>query len=61
MINVRSREGEGTTITVELPCEYRGDSPAESIEDIDATLEPSRLKSFLNIKHIESVETEISS
>ncbi len=61
MINVRSRESEGTTITVELPCEYRGDSPAQSIEDIDATLEPSRLKSFLNIKHIESVETEISS
>ncbi|MDQ3130961.1 MAG: ATP-binding protein, partial [Acidobacteriota bacterium] len=58
MINVRSREGEGTTITVELPCEYRGDSPAAAIEDIDATLEPSRLKSFLNIKHIESVETE---
>ncbi len=61
MINVRSREGEGTTITVELPCEYRGDSPAAAIEDIDATLEPSRLKSFLNIKHIETAETEISS
>ncbi len=61
MINVRSREGEGTTITVELPCEYRGDSPAAAVEDIDAALEPSRLKSFLNIKHIEPAETEISS
>ena len=62
IINVRSREGGGTTITVELPCEYTGGSPANSAdEEIDITIEPSRLKSFLNIKDIKTVETEISS
>ncbi len=54
-INVSSLEGEGTTISVELPREYGG-APIE--DDIDETLEPSRLKSFLNVK---TEETEISS
>jgi two-component system sensor histidine kinase PilS (NtrC family) len=49
-INVRSREGEGTTITVELPCEYQDTSFADDGEDTDMSLEPSPLKSFLNIK-----------
>jgi two-component system sensor histidine kinase PilS (NtrC family) len=58
-INVRSLEGEGTTITVELPCEFRGQNESETGgEELDTTLEPSRLKSFLNVK---TEETEISS
>ncbi|HEY0658706.1 MAG TPA: ATP-binding protein, partial [Pyrinomonadaceae bacterium] len=61
-INVRSRENEGTTITVELPCEYNGGNQSElSEEEIDVTIEPSPLKSFLNIKDIKMEETEISS
>ena len=60
-INVRSREAEGTTITVELPCEYNDNSFTDDDEEADLTLEPSLLKSFLNIKDIKSEETEISS
>jgi two-component system sensor histidine kinase PilS (NtrC family) len=50
IINVRSREGEGTTITLELPCEFQDKSMVNSSEEIDVTMEPSPLKSFLNIK-----------
>ena len=44
VINVRSREGEGTTITVELPTENRRPSAAEN-----GTEERSRIKEFLNV------------
>lgn len=44
VINVRSREGEGTTITVELPRENRRPAASENGHD-----EPSKLKEFLNV------------
>lgn len=53
-INVRSIEGNGTTITIELPSEFRAVDEFEADEDIDETLEPSHLKSFLNIKYEET-------
>jgi two-component system sensor histidine kinase PilS (NtrC family) len=53
-INVRSRENEGTTITVELPSESRGRAALDEQDEIDVTLEPSRLKSFLNVKNEQS-------
>jgi two-component system, NtrC family, sensor histidine kinase PilS len=49
-INVRSIEGKGTTIGVELPSEFRANDEFEKEEEIDVALEPSHLKSFLNIK-----------
>ncbi len=59
-INVRSREGGGTTITVEFPTENRnkpfaGETPNEE-ENLFKT---SRLEGFLNVR--EKEETEISS
>jgi two-component system, NtrC family, sensor histidine kinase PilS len=48
-INVRSREGEGTTITVELPQDYKSRETANETEKSAAT-QPSRLESFLNVK-----------
>jgi two-component system sensor histidine kinase PilS (NtrC family) len=53
-INVRSRENEGTTITVELPCEARGVVTTDEENELDIALEPSRLKSFLNVKSEQS-------
>ncbi len=50
-INVRSAEGKGTTITIELPSEFRANDEDELEDEIDVTLEPSHLKSFLNIKN----------
>ncbi len=50
-INVRSIEGNGTKITIELPCEFRANDNSEVDDEIDETLEPSQLKSFLNIKN----------
>lgn len=47
-INVRSLEGEGTTITVELPCEARKTKSNDSNEKTD--FEVSRLENFLNVK-----------
>lgn len=49
-INVRSRENEGTRITVELPCEARAQTAIDPSEDLDISIAPSRLKSFLNVK-----------
>lgn len=45
-INVRSRESEGTTITIELPTEFR--APASQSETQPA--ESSRLEDFLTVK-----------
>lgn len=48
-INVRSIEGEGTTITVELPSENR---PRPSDDDeIDVSTGPNRLQDLLNVKN----------
>jgi two-component system sensor histidine kinase PilS (NtrC family) len=44
VINVRSREGEGTTITIELPRENRRPTAADNGNE-----ESSRLKQFLNV------------
>jgi two-component system sensor histidine kinase PilS (NtrC family) len=44
VINVRSREGEGTTITVELPTENRRPAAAENGSE-----ERSKIKEFLNV------------
>ena len=49
-INVRSREGEGTTITVELPTELKDSPAAEEAHEIENTVAPSRLESFLNVQ-----------
>lgn len=53
MINVRSIEGEGSVITVELPSENRRIAPDEST-DIEESIAPNRLKSFLKVKKEES-------
>lgn len=48
-INVRSLQGEGTTITVELPSDYRNNSVSNGAESIDNSTMPSRIEGFLNI------------
>jgi two-component system sensor histidine kinase PilS (NtrC family) len=57
-INVRSIEGEGTTITVELPRETRDQQEIEAEKDIHTSTSPTRLKEYLQVKEEES---EISS
>lgn len=52
-INVRSRSGHGTTITVELPVD-RGLRKAQVLTEIHATEEPSRLTDFLKVGQEES-------
>ena len=47
-INVRSRKGEGTVITVDLPKENRRGS-VDAVSDDQADEEPSKLKEFLNV------------
>jgi two-component system sensor histidine kinase PilS (NtrC family) len=47
-INVRSRENEGTTITVELPTEF--DKQADSDVEGETEFKSSRLESFLRVK-----------
>ena len=57
VINVRSLEGKGTIITVELPKDNRrvsSDVPKASARSVEA----SKLESFLNV---ESKETNVSS
>ena len=51
-INVRSRENDGTTITVELPVEFRSANGLIETENGDAAAatQPSRLESFLTVK-----------
>lgn len=46
-INVRSRENEGTTITIELPTEFRAPSGSN---ETDKPIESSRLEDFLTVK-----------
>lgn len=57
VINVRSHEGKGTTITVELPKNNRRGRP-ETARAVHDSTAPSRLKEFLNV---EQKETKISS
>lgn len=57
-INVRSRENDGTTITVELPTEIRNQSLPSAAEEDKNIFKPSRLEDFLIVKE---KETEISS
>lgn len=47
VINVRSREGEGTTITIELPRENR--APAASASDDDEISKPGRVAEFVQV------------
>ncbi|MGI8786886.1 MAG: two-component system sensor histidine kinase NtrB [Pyrinomonadaceae bacterium] len=49
-INVRSRENEGTTITVELPTETKNYNALDEVDTSEMPHEPSRLKDFLNVK-----------
>ncbi len=57
-INVRSRENDGTTITVELPTEIKNQSFLSETEVEENPFKPSRLEDFLIVKE---KETEISS
>jgi two-component system sensor histidine kinase PilS (NtrC family) len=54
-INVRSFEGEGTTITIELPREHRRHKAVDSSGDIHVSTEPSRLNQYLQVKAEKSV------
>jgi two-component system sensor histidine kinase PilS (NtrC family) len=56
-INVRSFEGEGTVITVELPREFKQKPKIEEDTDIHSSSAPTRLKDYLNVKN----ESEVSS
>ncbi len=53
-INVRSIEGEGSVITVELPSENRRITPVNEAENIEDSVAPNRLKGFLKVKKEES-------
>ncbi len=57
-INVRSLEGEGTTITIELPTDLRAQTTALEAQKIENMGQSSRLENFLTIK---SGENKISS
>lgn len=50
-INVRSMEGEGTLITVELPVEIRSQSISQEFNLNEMGEKPLPLESFLNVKH----------
>lgn len=49
-INIRSRESEGTFITVEFPTDLKNDSFPIEENEIENTVQPSRLEGFLNVK-----------
>ncbi|HEX9960327.1 MAG TPA: ATP-binding protein, partial [Pyrinomonadaceae bacterium] len=49
-INVRSRENDGTTITVELPTDFRSANGSIESENGETPTQPSRLESFLTVK-----------
>jgi two-component system sensor histidine kinase PilS (NtrC family) len=49
-INVRSRENEGTTITIELPIEFRPTGASSELGSAEPAAEPSRLEDFLTVK-----------
>jgi two-component system sensor histidine kinase PilS (NtrC family) len=57
-INVRSHEGEGTVITLELPREYRSSAPPGEGKPVMEPSERLRLEDFLKLK---SGENEVSS
>jgi two-component system, NtrC family, sensor histidine kinase PilS len=57
-INVRSIEGEGSVITVELPSENRRRAISDPGDDIENSVAPNRLKGLLKLKNEES---EVSS
>ena len=57
-INVRSLENQGTTITVELPTEFKHQSLLNDGEVQKNSFQPSRLEGFLNVRE---KETDISS
>jgi two-component system sensor histidine kinase PilS (NtrC family) len=46
VINVRSREGAGTTITIDFPTDNRRATPAAAVHQ---TTEPTRIKEFLKV------------
>ena len=48
-INVRSLEGEGTTITVELPSDYRNQNVSNEVESVEISAHSSRIEGFFNI------------
>ena len=50
-INVRSRENQGTTITVELPTETKNNIAPEELNANGLPQEPSRLEGLLNVKN----------
>jgi two-component system sensor histidine kinase PilS (NtrC family) len=52
VINVRSMEEEGSTITIEIPREHRTAPANEAVKDVTET--SSRLGSYLNVKNEES-------
>lgn len=49
-INVRSRENEGTTITIELPTEFRAPNISDEPKSAEPAREHSRLEDFLTVK-----------
>lgn len=53
-INVRSIEGEGTTITVELPSENRPKPPEAVDASLHDSVSPNRLQDLLNVKNNET-------
>lgn len=57
-INVRSVEGKGTTITIELPTDYRQSTNQNALQEPKNQTQPSRLENFLNI---ESKDNKLSS
>lgn len=57
-INVRSLENQGTTITIELPCDSKISNQNAESPEIENIYQPSRLEGFLNVRN---EENEISS
>ena len=57
-INVRSFEGEGTVITIDLPRQRLSGTAAVPIEDIHSSSAPTRLKQYLQVK---SEDSKVSS
>ncbi|MCY7374880.1 MAG: PAS domain S-box protein [Pyrinomonadaceae bacterium] len=49
-INVRSREDEGTTITVELPTESKNIAALDDLDSSEMPHQPSRLGNLLNVR-----------
>jgi len=59
-INVRSLEGDGTTITVELPTGIKNQSFSSEAEAAEINIKSSRLEDFLNVKTDErTLETKL--